>query len=44
MLQLVQEKQLKPVLDQSFLLSEAEHALRRMDGAEQFGKIVLKID
>lgn len=44
MLRLIEEKQLKPVLDQSFPISEAEQALRRMDGAEQFGKIVLRMD
>ena len=44
MLRLIEEKQLKPVLDQSFPLSEAEQALRRMEGAEQFGKIVLRIN
>ena len=44
MLQLISEKQLKPILDQSFPLFEAEQALRRMDGAEQFGKIILQMD
>jgi NADPH:quinone reductase-like Zn-dependent oxidoreductase len=34
---------LHPVIDKVFPLSEGEEALRRMDAAHQFGKIVLKI-
>jgi NADPH:quinone reductase-like Zn-dependent oxidoreductase len=44
MLELVQEKQIRPIVDQHFPLSEAEQALRRMDRSEQFGKIVLRMD
>lgn len=34
---------LRPVVDQVFPLAEAARALQRMDHAEQFGKIVLRI-
>ncbi|MCI0419716.1 MAG: zinc-binding dehydrogenase [Acidobacteria bacterium] len=38
------EKQLRPVIDQVFPLSEAAAAHRRMEEGGQFGKIVLKIE
>ena len=34
---------LKPVIDRTFQLADAAHAHRRMEAAEQFGKIVLRI-
>ncbi|MCC2547189.1 zinc-binding dehydrogenase [Hymenobacter sp. BT175] len=40
---LVAEKQLVPVVDEVFELSEGESALRRLDGGQQFGKVVLRI-
>jgi NADPH:quinone reductase-like Zn-dependent oxidoreductase len=43
MLHFVNEHQLRPVLDQTFPLAEAEAALRRMDAGEQFGKIILEV-
>ncbi len=43
MIRFVEEKELVPVVDEVFELSEAEAALRLMDSGEQFGKIVLKI-
>ncbi len=36
--------ELRPVIDQIFPLEEAAEAHRRMDNAEQFGKIVLRIE
>lgn len=44
MLQLISEKKLRPVIDQIFPLEEAENAIRIMDNASQFGKIVLRIN
>lgn len=43
MIRFVEEKQITPVLDEVYELANAEQALRRMDGGEQFGKIVLRI-
>ncbi|MFS0861895.1 zinc-binding dehydrogenase [Fredinandcohnia sp. 179-A 10B2 NHS] len=43
MLQFVNEHKIKPVIDKVFLLQEAEQALKRIDEAEQFGKIAIKI-
>lgn len=43
MLALFGEDGLRPVVDQVFPLADAGAALRRMDRAEQFGKIVLRI-
>ncbi|WP_449539646.1 zinc-binding dehydrogenase [Ferdinandcohnia sp. Marseille-Q9671] len=43
MLQFLNEHKIKPVLDKVFALSEVENALKRMDEAEQFGKIAIKI-
>ncbi len=43
MLALVGQGKLRPVVDQVFPLSDAGKALRRMDRAEQFGKIVLRM-
>lgn len=43
MLRFVNEHQIRPVLDQTFPLAEAETALRRMDAGEQFGKIILTL-
>ncbi len=41
MIALVNQSKLKPVVDQVMPLAQAEQALRRMDGAQQMGKIVL---
>jgi zinc-binding alcohol dehydrogenase/oxidoreductase len=43
MLALFGERGLRPVVDQVFPLEETGAALRRMDAAAQFGKIVLRI-
>ncbi|THE13271.1 NAD(P)-dependent alcohol dehydrogenase [Bacillus timonensis] len=44
MLQFVNEHKIKPVLDQVFPLEETANALKRIDEAEQFGKIAIKIE
>jgi NADPH:quinone reductase-like Zn-dependent oxidoreductase len=44
MIQFINDKQLKPVVDSIFPWTEAEQALRRMDNKEQFGKIVLRVE
>jgi NADPH:quinone reductase-like Zn-dependent oxidoreductase len=43
MLQFVEEKKIRPVIDAVFPLAEAEQALARMDEGVQTGKIVLRI-
>ena len=43
MLRFVAEHQLKPIVDKTYLLADAELAMRRMDKGQQFGKIVLKV-
>lgn len=43
MLKLVENKKIIPIVDKVLLLEEAEEAIRIMDNATQFGKIVLKI-
>lgn len=43
MLAFVNEKKVKPPVDLVFPLDEAEAAMRRLEAAQQFGKIVLKI-
>lgn len=43
MLSFVREHKLRPVVDKIFSFEEGEAALRWMDDARQFGKIVLKI-
>ncbi len=43
MLAFVSKHRLKPVIDRVYELHEIESAMRRMDGALQFGKIVLRI-
>ena len=44
MLRLVTEKQLVPVVDKVFPLTEGEQALRYLDASHQLGKVVLAID
>lgn len=44
MMQLVQEHQVKPVIDRVFALGEAEEAMRYMEASKQFGKILLKVE
>lgn len=43
MLRFVSKHKIRPVIDQVVVLQEAEKALQRMDDAEQFGKIAIKI-
>ncbi|ARS36267.1 quinone oxidoreductase family protein [Pontibacter actiniarum] len=43
MMQLVQEKEVRPVVDIVYPLHEAEQAMRYMEAGKQFGKIVLKV-
>jgi zinc-binding alcohol dehydrogenase/oxidoreductase len=43
MVALVESKQLHPVIDQMFDLEDANQALDRMQAADQFGKIVLRL-
>ena len=44
MLKLFAKGGLRPAIDQVFPLAEAVAAHRRMEEAEQFGKIVLRIE
>ncbi len=44
LLRFVTEHRIVPVVDKVFPLAEGEAALRYMDNAQQFGKIVLKIE
>jgi NADPH:quinone reductase-like Zn-dependent oxidoreductase len=44
LLRFVTEHQIVPVVDKIFPLAEGEAALRYMDNAQQFGKIVLRIE
>jgi NADPH:quinone reductase-like Zn-dependent oxidoreductase len=43
MLAFVNKHQLKPVVDQSYPMAEAEAAFKRMDEGQQFGKLVLTV-
>ncbi len=43
MLDFVSKHKIKPVIDKVFELSEVDQALKRMDEAEQFGKIAIRI-
>jgi len=43
MIAFINKHELRPVVDKVFPFTEGEAALRRMDNAEQFGKIVIKI-
>jgi len=43
MLRFVEEKRIKPVVDQSFPLIDVQQAMDRMAKGDQFGKIVLQI-
>ncbi|WP_114782523.1 quinone oxidoreductase family protein [Botryobacter ruber] len=43
MVQLVRDKQLKPVIDKIFPLEETEQAMRYMEAGKQFGKIIVKV-
>ena len=42
MISLFETHQIKPVIDEVFDIKEAEKALRKMDDAAQFGKIVMR--
>ena len=44
MIGFVKKNGLRPILDTLFSLSDGEAALRRMEDARQFGKIVIKIN
>jgi NADPH:quinone reductase-like Zn-dependent oxidoreductase len=43
MLNFVQKRGIKPVIDQVFPLAEGAQALARMEEGKQFGKVVLKV-
>ena len=43
MLDFVESRKLKPIVDSVYPLEQAEEAMRRMEKGDQFGKIVLKI-
>jgi NADPH:quinone reductase-like Zn-dependent oxidoreductase len=43
MLDFVESRKLKPIIDKVYPLEHAEEAMRRMQKGDQFGKIVLKI-
>lgn len=43
MIDFVERNHIHPSIDKIFSFAEGENALRRMDNAEQFGKIVIKI-
>lgn len=44
MLHFVNKHKIRPIIDKAFTLSEVEQALQRMDDAEQFGKIAIRIE
>jgi len=44
MIDFVKSHQVIPIVSDVLSLSDAEHALRKMSDAEQFGKIVLQIN
>ncbi|MFA8438167.1 zinc-binding dehydrogenase [Pueribacillus sp. YX66] len=44
MLEFINKHKIKPVIDKVFLLTDALDALQRLDDADQFGKIALKIE
>lgn len=43
MLKLVEEKEIRPVVDIVYPMEQAEEAMRYMEASKQFGKIVLKV-
>ena len=43
MLDFVESRKLRPVIDQTFPLEKIEEAMKRMEDGDQFGKIVLQI-
>ncbi|OKL41818.1 zinc-binding dehydrogenase [Pontibacter flavimaris] len=43
MVKLVEEKEIRPVVDIVYLLEKAEEAMRYMEAGKQFGKIVLQV-
>ena len=43
MLDFVESRSLKPVIDQTFSIDRIQDALARMEDGSQFGKIVLQI-
>ena len=44
MLEFIDKHKIKPVIDKVFPLTDALDALQRLDDADQFGKIALKIE
>jgi len=43
MLDFIEKKNIKPVVDKTFKLSEVNEAMKYMESAKQFGKILLKV-
>ncbi|HZG73849.1 MAG TPA: zinc-binding dehydrogenase, partial [Chondromyces sp.] len=43
MLSFIEKYQIKPVIDEIFHISDTDKALKKMDEAEQFGKLAIKI-
>ena len=43
MLHFLESRNIRPVLDKTFRLAEIDEAIRRMENADQFGKIILEI-
>jgi zinc-binding alcohol dehydrogenase/oxidoreductase len=44
MIAFIRQHQLKPVVDKIFPFAEGQKALERMNDAQQFGKIVIRLD
>lgn len=44
MVSFINQHQIKPTVDETFALSDAEQAFRKMDSGQQFGKITLSIE
>lgn len=44
MIAFVNAKKMTPVVDETFALTDAESAMRRMDEGKQFGKIILQVE
>lgn len=43
MLDFIEKKNIKPIIDKTFNLSEVNEAMKYMESAQQFGKILLKV-
>jgi NADPH:quinone reductase-like Zn-dependent oxidoreductase len=44
MIDFIESRNIKPVIDQTFSFEEYSNAFSKMENSNQFGKIVLKID